>query len=113
MLNDIIKRLQHIDILIREHNTGNAETLAKTISVSVRTVYKYLNTLKKLGVPIAFNAHTQTYYYTTEGSFVCAFSKSNETEQYKLDGSETVKLSMISINDLIQQMNKTMMPNNN
>jgi hypothetical protein len=113
MLNEIIKRLQYIDNLIREHKTGNAEELAEVVGVSVRTVYKYLDLMKKFGAPIAFNAMDKTYYYETEGSFICAFSISNSTDQYKQDGLETMKLSMISINELIQQMNKTMTPNNN
>lgn len=111
MLNEIIKRLQYIDNLIREHKTGNAEELADVIGVSARTVYKYLDLMKQFGAPIAFNAIDKTYYYETEGSFVCAFSNLND--HYKRDGPQTMKLSMISITELIQQMNKTMRPNNN
>lgn len=111
MLNEIIKRLQYIDNLIREHKTGNADELAEVVGVSSRTIYKYLDIMKQFGAPIAFNAIAKTYYYETEGSFICAFSISNDP--YKRDGQETMKLSMISITELIQQMNKTMMPNNN
>lgn len=110
MLNEIMQRLRYIDILIREHKTGNAEALADAVGVSPRTIYKYLDIMKKFGAPIAFNAMNKTYYYETEGSFVCAFTNG---DQNKRDGRETMKLSMISINDLIQQMNKTMMPHNN
>jgi Fe2+ or Zn2+ uptake regulation protein len=110
MLNEIIKRLQYIDALIRENKTGNAEELAEVVGVSVRTVYKYLDIMKKFGAPIAFNALSKTYYYEMEGSFVCAFKMTNTNDQ---NGPEAMKLSMISINDLIQQMNKTMTPNNN
>jgi len=107
MLNEIINRLRYIDILIRENKTGNAEDLAVIVGVSVRTVYKYLDLMKRLGAPIAFNTLSKSYYYETKGSFICAFTKD------KGDGAEAMKLSMISINDLIQQMNKTMTPNNN
>lgn len=113
MLNEIINRLRYIDILIRENKTGNAEDLAVIVGVSVRTVYKYLDLMKRLGAPIAFNTLNRTYYYETEGSFICAFRLSNSGDQNKWDGSETMKLSMISINELIQQMNKTMKPHNN
>jgi predicted DNA-binding transcriptional regulator YafY len=107
MLNEIINRLRYIDILIRENKTGNAEDLAVIVGVSVRTVYKYLDLMKRLGAPIAFNTLSKTYYYETEGSFICAFTTP------KSEGTEAMKLSMISINDLIQQMNKTMTPHNN
>ena len=113
MLNDIIKRLQYIDKLIREHRTGNADDLAEVVGVSARTVYKYLQLMKKFGAPIAFDEIDKTYYYKTEGSFVCSFSRSKADDQYKRDGPENMKLSMISINELLQRMNKTMMPHNN
>ena len=113
MLNEIIHRLRYIDLLIRQNKTGNAEDLADAIGVSPRTIYKYLDIMKKFGAPIAFNALTKTYYYELEGSFICAFTIPNTSDQNKRDGSDTMKLSMISITDLIQQMNKTMMPHNN
>jgi hypothetical protein len=113
MLNEIINRLRYIDILIRENKTGNAEDLAVMVGVSARTVYKYLDLMKRLGAPIAFNAMSKTYYYETEGSFICAFTLPNAGNKDKSDGAETMKLSMISINELIQQMNKTIAPHNN
>ncbi len=111
MLNEIIKRLQYIDNLIRDHKTGNAEELAEVIGVSEKTVYKYLDLMKEFGAPIAFNAMAKTYYYETEGRFICAYS--NTKDQYKRNRPETMKLSMVSITELIQQMNKIMMPHNN
>lgn len=113
MLSEIIQRLRYIDLLIRENKTGNADELAEIVGVSVRTIYKYLDIMKKFGAPIAFNTLNKTYYYETDGSFVCAFTVTNINDQYKCDGSDTMKLSMISINELIQKMNKTMMPHNN
>lgn len=113
MLNEIINRLRYIDILIRENKTGNAEDLAVIVGVSVRTVYKYLDLMKRLGAPIAFNALSKSYYYETEGSFICAFNVSNAGTKDKCDGGEGMKLSVISIAELIHQMNKTVMPNNN
>jgi hypothetical protein len=111
MLNNIIKRLQYIDNLIREHKTGNAEELAEVVGVSSRTIYKYLYIMKQFGAPIAFNALNKTYYYETEGHFVCAFTIPGD--QNKRNGSDEMKLSILSINELIKQMNKTMMPHNN
>ena len=113
MLNEIMQRLRYIDILIREHKTGNAEDLAVAVGVSPRTIYKYLEIMKKFGAPIAFNALNKTYYYELEGSFICAFAIQNTSDQNKRERPDTMKLSMISITDLIQQMNKTMMPHNN
>ena len=113
MLNEIITRLRYIDILIRENKTGNAEDLAVVVGVSVRTVYKYLDLMKRLGAPIAFNALGKTYYYEKEGSFICAFTISGAGSKDKSERAETMKLSIININDLIQQMNKTMTPHNN
>lgn len=113
MISEIIKRLQHIDALIQEHKTGSAAEMGEVIGVSERTVYKYLKIMKKIGAPIAFNACARTYYYETEGCFVCAFSLSTSNDQHKRDGLETMKLSMVSISELLLQMNMNMMLHNN
>ena len=73
MVDDIIKRLQRIDQLIREENTGQPALLAKTIGVSERTIYEDLKLMKKIGAPIEFCSDTQSYHYTTEGSLIVGF----------------------------------------
>ena len=113
MINEIIKRLKYIDTLIQEHKTGTAADLGEVIGVSERTVYKYLKMMKRLGAPIAFNAFTKTYYYKKEGNFVCAFSFSASNDPHKRNETETMNLSVISISELLQQMNKNMMLHNN
>lgn len=107
MIKEIIERLQCIDTLIQEHKTGTAADLGEVIGVSERTIYKYLKMMKRHGAPIAFNAFTKTYYYKKEGSFVFAFSFSVSNDP------DTMNLSVISISELLQQMNKNMMLHNN
>jgi Fe2+ or Zn2+ uptake regulation protein len=106
MLNEIITRLRYIDILIRENKTGNAEDLAVVVGVSVRTVYKYLDLMKRLGAPIAFNASSRTYYYKTEGSLECTFTFKANNEQLQNSGTDKAKLSLVSMQEFLQQMNK-------
>ncbi|THU39311.1 HTH domain-containing protein [Niastella caeni] len=107
MINEIIERFQHIDTLIQEHKTGTPSELAGTVGVSERTIYKYIRLMKNLGAPIAFNTLTKTYYYTLEGSFICAFSFSEKSV------SDKIRLSFISMGELIEQMSKNMTLNNN
>lgn len=106
MLNEIINRLRYIDILIRENKTGNAEDLAVIVGVSVRTVYKYLDLMKRLGAPIAFNTSAKTYYYKIAGSLECNFTFKAINDECQISGTNSVKLSLISMHEFLQQINK-------
>jgi predicted DNA-binding transcriptional regulator YafY len=68
-------RLEHLDYLIRLKATGSPDNLAKKLSLSVRTVFGYIDILKSLGAPIAYNKAKETYYYTESGSFYFKFQK--------------------------------------
>jgi predicted DNA-binding transcriptional regulator YafY len=107
MRNEILERFQHIDTLIQEHKTGTPAELAGIVGVSERTIYKYIRLMKNVGAPIAFNAMTKTYYYTIEGSFVCAFSFSEKAVP------EKIKISFTSMGAFIREMSKSMRANNN
>ena len=68
-------RLAHLDYLIRLKATGTPDILAKKLRLSVRTIFGYIDILKSLGAPIAYNKEKETYYYTESGSFYFKFKK--------------------------------------
>lgn len=69
MIADILKRVAHIDQLIRLQNTGNPRTLAKKIGVAERSIYEYLNLMKNQGAPIKYDNDIGSYRYEKEGLF--------------------------------------------
>jgi hypothetical protein len=80
MQQEIFKRLERIDQLIRMKATGSAADLASRLGISERSVYDYLNLMKDLGAPIKFNTYRQTYYYGEEGSFIISFYPKSKAE---------------------------------
>jgi predicted DNA-binding transcriptional regulator YafY len=68
-------RLEYLNYLIRLKATGSPDSLAKKLHLSVRTVFGYIDILKSLGAPIAYNKEKETYYYTENGSFYFKFQK--------------------------------------
>lgn len=61
--NDEMIRLHH---LIRSRCTGTPKELAKRLSCSKRKVHYLLEKMRDEGIPIEWNEHRQTYYYTEE-----------------------------------------------
>jgi predicted DNA-binding transcriptional regulator YafY len=75
MAKHYFTRLEYLDYLIRLKATGTPEGLAKKLRISVRTAFGYIDLLKSLGAPIAYNKEKETYYYTENGSFHFKFQK--------------------------------------
>ena len=74
-------RLEHLDYLIRLKATGNPDSLAKKMCLSVRTIFGYIDILKSLGAPIAYNKEKQTYDYTESGAFYFKFKKDTNVSE--------------------------------
>lgn len=56
--------LQRIDYLIRTRSTGTPKTLGDRLGISECSVYRLIERLKGQGLPIAYDKHSRTYYYT-------------------------------------------------
>lgn len=74
-------RLEHLDYLIRLKATGNPNSLAKKMRLSVRTIFGYIDILKSLGAPISYNKEKETYYYTENGTFYFKFKKDTSVSE--------------------------------
>lgn len=75
MKPDLFIRLETLDNLIRTRSTGTPENLAKRLSISVRSLYHFLDVMRDLGAPICYNKASQSYYYKESGSFSIRFKK--------------------------------------
>lgn len=56
-------RVQQLDDLIRRKATGSPATLAKKMNLSRSVLMDYLQDMRKLGFPIKYDRHRNTYYY--------------------------------------------------
>jgi hypothetical protein len=74
-------RLEYLDHLICTKATGSPSMLAKKLRISLRTVFGYIDILKSLGAPIAYNKHKETYYYAEAGSFYFKFRRTQTNEE--------------------------------
>lgn len=113
MINEILERFKQIDMLIQEHKTGTPAALAQTVGVSKRTIYKYIRLMKKRGAPIAYNILAKSYYYETEGCFVCAFTNRIKNENLEKTGLKKIKMKIKTMKEYFEIMNATLGFTNN
>ena len=71
-----IKRIKHINELIKKQRTGNPAVLASKIGISERATYKYLKYMKEeLEAPIQFYNTRQSYGYGEHGELDLKWKK--------------------------------------
>lgn len=81
MLYKLLNRLAFLDLLIRKRATGCPKELAKRLGITERAWYKIRDELiNDLGIPIAYDPHTKTYYYTEAGQFVSRFVRKSDAD---------------------------------
>lgn len=71
LLLDLVTR---VDDLVYRKATGTPAELAEKLGSSERTVYRFINKLKSLDLPIAYSRQRKTYYYTQLGRMRIGFS---------------------------------------
>lgn len=70
---NFLNRIEYIDWLLRTETAGNADSLAKKLHVSKRTVFNYLKWMRDKGAPIVYSKDSDTFLYQKEVVFVTAF----------------------------------------
>jgi HTH domain len=55
--------LQRVDHLIRTRATGSPKAFGKRLEVSECSIYRMIDKLRDMGLPIAYDKKTHTYYY--------------------------------------------------
>ncbi|MCG9898422.1 MAG: HTH domain-containing protein [Hydrotalea sp.] len=70
-----IERLQKIDRLIKIKGTGTPKELAQKIGASRRTTIEIISVMKKMGAPIYYDKHRNSYCYMDQGHFNISFTR--------------------------------------
>lgn len=113
MVTNILARIRRIDTLIKEGKTGTPAQLARTIGVSVRTVYQYIKQMRKAGAPIAFNELTRNYYYREDGHFNCNFSFTADDINAAMVPPTGTKVQVKSMKEYLDMLNRNILINYN
>ena len=62
-----LNKLKRIHLLIKRKGTGTPEKLAERLNSSRASIFRDIETLKKLGAPIKYDRDRPGYYYEDEG----------------------------------------------
>jgi len=61
--SDFLKKTKYLKELAEKGNTGTPKELAQQLNISKRSLYRTINTLKKMGYPIEYSRTRQSYYF--------------------------------------------------
>ena len=56
--------LERMHKFIEQSHTGTPETFSKRLGISERRLFKMIEEMKDMGVPIDYSRKKETYYYT-------------------------------------------------
>lgn len=62
-LKERIDLVYRLHLLIRRKATGTPDELARKLGISPPTLFRYIETLREFGAPVAFCRTNQRYYY--------------------------------------------------
>lgn len=88
-----IERLQLLNKLIQEQNTGTPEELANRLNLSRRQLYNYIEELKDIGLEVCYSRRYTSFYFENRKKLKIDFSlEILETEEkLKIDGGKCKK----------------------
>ena len=66
-------RLEKIDLLLRQKNTGTSYEFAQKIGVSRTTLMDIIDELRSIGFPIIYNYAKRNYEYERDGQLIFCF----------------------------------------
>ena len=65
-----VRKIIHINKLIKAQRTGSPKALGTHLGISERTAHNYLSFMRKeLKAPIKWNSYKNTYIYENNGEF--------------------------------------------
>lgn len=96
MIQKLANRFHHLDSLIRKRATGTPGELAERLGITERAWHKIRDELvNDLNLPLAYDPHCKTYYYTEEGQLVFEFRKKlTNDDMEKLEGGHFVQTQL-------------------
>ena len=83
-----LDRYTRLHLLIRRAATGSAPELATKLGISERQVYNYLQELRDMGLPIAYDNFRATHHYTrsVRFEFIIEIQPLSDTELKEING---------------------------
>ncbi len=72
-VDSLLDFVSRIDDMIYRKATGTPAELAEKLGVSERSLYRFIRKMKCLNLPIAYDKHKRTYYYTQAGRLQIKF----------------------------------------
>jgi predicted DNA-binding transcriptional regulator YafY len=83
MNDNSLDRLLYMDDLIRRKATGKPSQFAKKLSVSERTLYRWIGIFRNRGIFIDYDSIRETYYYNqrAESMAPLEFLRKETTDQ--------------------------------
>lgn len=82
-----VEKIEYLNYLIRQKNTGSAKELSVKLGVSKNTIHRLLEAMRNLGCPISYCITQKTYYYETDGNICLKF------QEYKLEKFELHRIN--------------------
>lgn len=58
--------MERMDQLIRLESTGDAFAFSEKLGISRRQLYYYVEELRSMGLPVCYNRHSKTFYYSVK-----------------------------------------------
>lgn len=91
IISKYLSRLQRLDQLIRQNQTGTPKDLAQKMGISERQAYNYIDDMKALGLPISYDRYRQSYYYEepVKLSVDISFKNLSSGEIIKIEGGSS------------------------
>lgn len=65
-----IERMIRMNDLIKRKSTGCPSTFSAKLGISTRHLFRIIDHLKSMGVPIEYSRSRQTYFYFDKGDLV-------------------------------------------
>jgi predicted DNA-binding transcriptional regulator YafY len=93
-----LNKIEYIDQLIRQKNTGTPHELAKKVNLSERQARRYLDEMKEMGAEISYNEYLLTYEYSKPIKFQFGFT---HDEMKKITGGYSFDGQKMSVRDFI------------
>jgi len=83
-----LERLQRIHDLIKAERTGTPDEFAKSVHISRRQLYEYIQVIKDLGVDIRYSKTRNTFYLCNghELNISCSIKLVTKYEATKING---------------------------
>ena len=92
-----IERIKVMDDLIRRKATGTSNQFAEKLHISRSTLMKYINILKDMGAPVAYDKFRNSYYYLYPCKLIFGFESKmlNEGDLVDINKNNLKKICKI------------------